>query len=757
MSLTRRNFLLSTTGSWIASWGGLKIFAGPQPLPAPDSDASPGAQGADQFIYGSAFFRPPNPPPEERREMLRAIARDYHFNIIRIYLAWVYCNPKPDQFDFSELEEVMRYCDEFGLRVLMGVIIEEAPYWLEQVHPETRFVDAKGGAQRLADSGNNVSGGWPGLCLDWQPVRDAATRFIQEMVKVVAPHPSMYAYDCWNEPHIEPAWPRNIWATPQDVLFCYCDKTIADFQDWLQKRYGTLDSLNQAWVRRYPDWRAIDPPRAMGTYMDWIDWRRFIIERSTREMTFRVNAVRSVNTQHLLESHAGLVIPVDPVAVTAINGWRLAEVVQTWGLSLFPRWFSYPVSLGAAKVEITRSCAAGKDFWMTELQGGHGSGGLWRSPTMRARDIRLWNWMAVVGGAKGLVYWTYHSEATGSEATGFGLVNRAGRSTERVREAAEDNSLIQRHWDLLKSYQPKPQVAILFDQDNALLTYAMAGKEDPSTESFRGYYHALWNLDLMADFIQPESLEGNHYRVIVVPWHLIGKKETCDLLQRFVEAGGTLILETAFGLFDEHTLYNPVVPPHGLAEAFGYREGESFYIYESDEAHPTVRPKNLPAPERIYFDAALEFTEPTAVKVKAKTFLTPLEISSATAIAKCSGFPVAATKKVGRGRVYYIGTNLGASISGGDAKGIELLRGIITPVAQAPVTADKVRPRLIEGEKKSLLVVFNDTAEDQPAVLQLRKPYRQATELYGGQASLVGGKAVHVTVPYQGVSVLLLE
>ncbi|PYU91684.1 MAG: hypothetical protein DMG25_14115 [Acidobacteria bacterium] len=43
--------------------------------------------------------------------MLRAIAQEYHFNIIRIYLAWVYCNPKPDQFDFTELEEVMRYCE----------------------------------------------------------------------------------------------------------------------------------------------------------------------------------------------------------------------------------------------------------------------------------------------------------------------------------------------------------------------------------------------------------------------------------------------------------------------------------------------------------------------------------------------------------------------------------------------------------------------------------------------------------------------
>src|SRR6266446_2521742 len=151
MPTTRRGFLGSAIGGSLLSWGGLRILAGQQPA-APD--LNPDIHRQDQFIYGSAFYRPPNPPPEQRREMLRAIAHEYHFNIIRIYLAWVYCNPKPEQFDFAELEEVMGYCDELGIRVLMGVITEEAPYWLEQAHPETRFVDAKGRAQRLADSPN---------------------------------------------------------------------------------------------------------------------------------------------------------------------------------------------------------------------------------------------------------------------------------------------------------------------------------------------------------------------------------------------------------------------------------------------------------------------------------------------------------------------------------------------------------------------------------------------------------------------------
>jgi hypothetical protein len=445
--------------------------------------------------------------------------------------------------------------------------------------------------------------------------------------------------------------------------------------------------------------------------------------------------------------------------------------VGTWGLSLFPRWFNLPASLGVAKVEITRSYAAGKDFWMTELQGGHGSSGLWRSPKMRARDIRFWNWLAVAGGAKGVIYWTYHAEATGTEATGFGLVDRSGAATERVLEAAEDNRLIQAQWDILKNYRPKAEIAFLFDQDNALLAYAMSGNEDASTESFRGYHHALWNLDLWVDYLEPAGLEKTDARVLVVPWHLIGKKRTCEQLRRYVEAGGTLILETAFGLFDERSIYNPVIPPYGLAEAFGYREKESYYVEQKvigvvEPVNPNVNaqdksrlfvPPNLPAAERIYFEPEIEFSEPLPIRVRAHTFLTPVDISSAKAIATCYGFPVASTKRVGKGAAYYVGTNLGASIAAGDERGIELLRAIITRVLRPRVTSEKVRPRLIEGEKHSLLTVFNDTAEDQAARIDLPTRYRRATDIHRQAELPVEANAIRITVPYQDVVVLLLE
>lgn len=756
--VSRRNFFRAATGAVSLSWGGLRILAG-QPI-GQSSGASQFPRATQPFIYGSAFYRPPNPPASMRREMLKTIAQDYKFNIIRIYPAWAYYHPAPDRFDFSELEEVVKYCDEFGLRILMGVVIEEAPYWLEGLHPETHFVDAKGNFQRLADSGNNVSGGWPGLCLDWDPIQKAASRFIHELATMSSRHPSMYAYDCWNEPHIEPCFPRNIWAQPQELLFCYCDKTIEKFHAWLAKKYGSLDALNKAWVRRYSKWQEIDPPRAMGTYLDWIDWRDYIIDRSTWEMKFRVSTIAAADPHHILESHGAYHPPIDGVTVGGTSGWRLAEVVQLWGLSNFPRWGGLPYYVGSAKLEITRSNAAGKPFWMTELQGGHGSSGLRQSPHMRPQDIRLWNWLAVAAGAKGVIYWAYHAEATGTEATGFGLVDRDGSRTDRVVEASKDNQLIQQHWDVIEKYLPKPEIAILTDQDNGILTFAMAGTEEPSTESFRGYYLALWKMDHFADFIEPTSLFGANHKVLFVPWHPMGKKETCEQLRRYAEAGGTLILETSFGLFDERCFFNPVIPPYGLAEAFGYREKENYAMQPKDEHGPLsdiLGPSLRPQAEPIYDNPEIQFTDPVSIQVRAQSFLTPIEVTSATPIATCQGFTVAARKQVGKGQVFYIGTNLGASIDAGDEGGLELLRAILQPVVQPAVSGKRLRPRLIAGSQRSLLVILNDTAKDETETLTLPPGYARATDLHMGKDLPILDGRLEVTVPFEDAVVVRLD
>jgi hypothetical protein len=132
-------------------------------------------------------------------------------------------------------------------------------------------------------------------------------------------------------------------------------------------------------------------------------------------------------------------------------------------------------------------------------------------------------------------------------------------------------------------------------------------------------------------------------------------------------------------------------------------------------------------------------------------------VTSAKPIARFEDMTVAASKKVGKGQVYYFGTNLGASIEAGDPGGVELMRSILSPVVQPEVTADKVRPRLIVGTDRSLLVIVNESPRSEHASINLPGRYRRGLDLYTSREYSLEANSIEVVVPDESVSVLRLE
>src|ERR1700722_2539953 len=136
MKTSRRTFLQSSAPALALTWGALKLYAGH----SDDAAIATRPVPAHDFICGSLVYRPPNPPRAERREVLRTMSQDHHFNLMRAFPTWDYYQRGPNDYNFAEIEELMQYCDELGLKVLMGVAIETAPYWFEQAPPKTRWV-----------------------------------------------------------------------------------------------------------------------------------------------------------------------------------------------------------------------------------------------------------------------------------------------------------------------------------------------------------------------------------------------------------------------------------------------------------------------------------------------------------------------------------------------------------------------------------------------------------------------------------------
>jgi beta-galactosidase len=349
------------------------------------------------FVYGTQYYRAPNPGPAEWARDLEQI-RTLGFNTIKYWITWSWVHRPDDGLDLSETDRLMDLAEQHGLKVVLNIILENAPYWLDSWFPEARYRAHDGTVVRLNAAINTPGGGWPGLCLDNPSVRERAAVVLKGVAERYRRHPALMGYDVWNEPHLEPTWYY------PDKLFCYCDASVTRFREWLERRFQDLDTLNRVWARRYSTWDEVYPPTAFEMYPDMLDWKRFWLENLAAWLKWKVELVQSRDDRHPVMTHVASSGYLGTLPVNVWDEWLLSGSVAVFGTSSFPKWLmNNDPAIHSFHLEIVRDAAQGKPFWQTELQGGHGRDiGHSRTLHPTPEEIRMWNWNVLTSGAKGL-------------------------------------------------------------------------------------------------------------------------------------------------------------------------------------------------------------------------------------------------------------------------------------------------------------------------------------------------------------------
>lgn len=154
-----------------------------------------------------------------------------------------------------------------------------------------------------------------------------------------------------------------------------------------------------------------------------------------------------------------------------------------------------------------------------------------------------------------------------------------------------------------------------------------------------------------------------------------------------------------------------------------------------------------PLAGQVYYEPEIELSLPIPARVNTHTFLTPIDITSASPIATYQSLAVGATNEAEEGKIYFVGSNLGASIAAGSDTGIGLLRAIVTKIVRPHACSNKIRRRLVEGSKRSLPVALNDTTADQTESITLPSRYHRAMDIPAKESSDQENNSVRVTVP----------
>jgi beta-galactosidase len=515
------------------------------------------------MLFTTQYYRPPFPEPERWREDLAEIART-GFDAVWVSAPWAWIEPAPGEMEFADFDRFFELAGANGLGVIVNLWSEMHPMWIHREIPDSRMVDHLGRevvSSQLAYMNFGLS---PGGCTDNPRVADLAARFATAFAARYADAPALLAWDAWNEMR---------WLSQADGFVCYCDHTLAAFRDWLRQRFTTLDALNAAWHRRYRVWEDVQPVKSpTRTYTDGLAWQAFLADRVRRVLRRRVLALREVDSEHPVLAHAafpstfatGEYFEWEQPLARGVD-WDLAEEVDGYGASHFPAWMSRLPSEYGARLESARCATGTKTYWVSELQGGAGGHGMQALEPVDARQQSRWVWNAVARGAKGINFWCWRDEVFGRESSGFGIVGDDGQRDERLVELAAAADALRRNGELLDAYRPNQvQIAVVFESRTYALDWSatlgagfdVGPQRFQPGHSLQGYLLALERLQLPYDVVEPGHLgDLSPYKLVVLPWPLIVDSVLADQLASWVDAGGTLVVESWLDAFDTEGLF----------------------------------------------------------------------------------------------------------------------------------------------------------------------------------------------------------
>ncbi|MEJ7609109.1 MAG: beta-galactosidase [Bryobacteraceae bacterium] len=345
------------------------------------------------------YFRKSNPPEEDWGRDHKTAAK-LGMNTFRHWFMWSSIEVEPGKYDWRDYDRMMDLAAQNGIKVVIAEMVTAAPEWMFSKFPHALYHGSDGSVVHSQSGGSSSTGGFPGLCLDNEEVKESAARFLRALVEHYKHHPALWAYDLWNE-HSYPG------GTPQR-MYCYCDASRRKFRQWLKAKYSSLDDLGKAWYRySYADWNNVDPPRNLAGYPESLDWLEYRVDNQMDLLKWRVDLVRKLDGRSKITAH-GVASTLEALPTSTNDEWRSAEQVEVWGFT----WVASRKGSEAWKqfhaVDLTRAGSRGKPFWHAEAQ----AGPLWMQPQVIGRpredgritdekDVRIWNMISMAGGATG--------------------------------------------------------------------------------------------------------------------------------------------------------------------------------------------------------------------------------------------------------------------------------------------------------------------------------------------------------------------
>jgi len=400
-------------------------------------------------------------------------------------------------------------------------------------------------------------------------------------------------------------------------------------------------------------------------------------------------------------------------------------------------------------VDLVRAGARGKRFWHAEAYGGP----LWMQPQVIGRprdegriaspeDIRYWDMVSFMCGATGLLYLRWRPLLDGPLFGAFGPYGMDGSRTDRSNMASRVGkwATAPEQAKLWQSRPVKGQIGILYLPETQFFTYAQQGSTEYYAQSMQGAYQGFFDNSIQADWVRIDHID--EWDTLYLPFPVMLKQQTADMLRAWVKAGGTLIAEGCPGYFGDGAHVGLTQPNLGLDELFGARES---YVEFTPDLLDSLE-LNL-----------------SGIRVRGGIFLQAYEPTTGTPVGWYEDGRVAAVEnRFGEGKTRLLGTMAGAGYAAHpDDQSPAFFADVLRWAGKTQHVAcsePRVKARLHAGDGGVYLWVANPTRQPLPVRLTLSEnwgPFPSCERVWGSDAE-VSGRTVTLTASARDVAVIAL-
>jgi beta-galactosidase len=502
------------------------------------------------MIHVGTNYHPHDWPRSRWPEDIRMM-KEAGFTIVRLgHLCWDSFEPSEGCWNFEWFDEVMALFAEAGMKVVLDIATRPAPTWLHKKYPDINLVDRNG--NRLAavhrymeDVGHPV-------------FQEYAYRFADRLTRRYAAHPALYAFGLCNEvgsgmPSFSPDARRR-------------------FVEWLKRKYGHIESLNQAWAaqrwsRRLNSFEDVEFPIAgaiNGAPERMLDMWRFFSDEQLNYLRGLSRIVRS-NAPHAREStNHWAEHPV--YGFDYLKGYR--EIFDLPGVGFYPgvNPEDRNALFGACFTMTHRIGEMNKPIWCLEFQ--TGSFGAYGPPK---GALRMYAYLALLFRAEAICAWTWRSMLGGEEQYLFGLLDHdglPGRKLEEYRQFANEMEKLK-HIGL--PYLPDPDIALAYSFESYKVSdHQKAYYKTPYLDQMMQTFMALNEDNVDCNIVNLRYIEKN-YKLLIVPGHCLMDEASAQTIRKFVANGGTVIMTAYSAKTDEHNRVFDISMPGRLSDVFGIR------------------------------------------------------------------------------------------------------------------------------------------------------------------------------------------